>query len=117
MSLYDDQPNDYSCAGPGHKRWERTERLTLESIPKKIAMSEPKPEYGRNRKGMKRDSTSRDPRSYCLSPGPCAALESGSQARRDIGNEYSHPISSGVRPYSPVDDRVGRPTLVRDRHV
>jgi hypothetical protein len=34
-----DQSNDYSFAGPGAKR--RRERLTLDTIPKKIAKAKP----------------------------------------------------------------------------
>jgi hypothetical protein len=40
--------NDYTSAGPGHKR--RVQRLTLDTIPKTIAKPKVKPEYRRNRK-------------------------------------------------------------------
>jgi hypothetical protein len=43
-----DWNNDYTSAGPGHKR--RVQRLTLDTIPKTIATAKAKPEYRRNRK-------------------------------------------------------------------
>jgi hypothetical protein len=43
-----DMNNDYSAAGPGANR--RVKRLTLDTIPKRVAQTKPKPEYRRNQK-------------------------------------------------------------------
>jgi hypothetical protein len=41
-----DMNNDYSAAGPGAKR--RVKRLTLDTIPKRVAQTKPKPDVIRN---------------------------------------------------------------------
>jgi hypothetical protein len=45
MSSYDEPSNSYLCASPGAKR--RRERLTLDTIPRKIAEHRPKPYQGK----------------------------------------------------------------------